>query len=132
MNKNPYAKYKQTAVESASREKILLMLYEGAIKFTKQAIAAAEKKDIAQRGYFIGRVFDIIVELNNTLDHKIGGDISKNLESLYNFLTEQLTKANMTGDPEVLRSVLKILDVLYDGWAKAIEQIKAQNLKETK
>lgn len=132
MNKNPYAKYKQTAVESASREKILLMLYEGAIKFTKLAIVSAEKRDIAQRGYYIGRVFDIIVELNNTLDHKVGGDISKNLESLYNFLTEQLTKANTSGEAETLRSVLKILEVLYDGWVKAVEQVKMQSLKETK
>lgn len=73
MNKNAYQKYKATSVQSASREKILLMLYEGAIKFTKLAIKAAEEKKIADRGMNIGRAFDIIMELNNTLDHKVGG-----------------------------------------------------------
>ncbi|MEK6627331.1 MAG: flagellar export chaperone FliS, partial [Bdellovibrionota bacterium] len=61
-------KYKKTSVLSASREQILLMLYEGAIKFTKLAIQAAEQKKIADRGHNILRAFDIIVELNATLD----------------------------------------------------------------
>jgi flagellar protein FliS len=122
--KNAYQKYKTTSIQSASREKLLLMMYEGAIKFTKLAITAAEQKKIADRGMNIGRVYDIILELNNTLDHKVGGEISKNLEQLYMFLTDQLTKANITGDPQHLRSCLKILETLYDGWAKAIEQLK--------
>ncbi|MCX7979017.1 MAG: flagellar export chaperone FliS, partial [Bdellovibrionaceae bacterium] len=77
---NPYQKYKATAIQSASREKVLLMLYEAAIKFTKLGIKACEEKKIAERGMNIGRAYDIIMELNNTLDHKIGGEIAKNLE----------------------------------------------------
>jgi flagellar protein FliS len=122
--KNAYQKYKTTSIQSASREKLLLMLYEGAIKFTKLAIQAAEEKRIADRGINIGRAYDIVMELNNTLDHKVGGDISKNLEQLYMFMTDQYTKANISGDPAPLRDVLKILETLYDGWGKAIEQIK--------
>jgi flagellar protein FliS len=122
--KNAYQKYKNTSIQSASREKLLLMMYEGAIKFTKLAIQAAEKKDIADRGMNIGRAYDIIMELNNTLDHKVGGDISKNLEQLYMFMTDRLTQANLTGKAEPLRDVLKLLETLYDGWAKAIESIK--------
>lgn len=126
MNK-AYQKYKTTSVQSASREKLLLMLYEGAIRFTKLAIQAAEQKNIAERGMNIGRAYDIILELNNTLDHKVGGEISKNLEQLYMFITEQYTQANITGDPKHLRDALKILDTLYDGWVKAVEQLKKEN-----
>jgi flagellar protein FliS len=121
---NPYQKYKQTAVVSASREKVLLMLYEGAIKFTKLAIQACEQKKIADRGMNIGRAYDIIMELNNTLDHKVGGDISKNLESLYLFMMEQFTKSNISGDPVPLKSNLKMLETLYDGWVQAVEKLK--------
>lgn len=124
MNKNAYQKYKTTSVQSASREKILLMLYEGAIKFTKLAIKAAEEKKIADRGMNIGRSFDIIMELNNTLDHKVGGEVANQLEQLYMFMMEQYTKANITGDPEPLRSNLKLLQTLYDGWVQAVEKIK--------
>lgn len=122
--KNGYQKYKTTSIQSASREKLLLMMYEGAIKFTKLSLQAIEEKKIADRGINIGRAYDIIMELNNTLDHKVGGDISKNLEQLYMFMTEQLTKANLSGDPKPLRDVLKLLETLYDGWAKAVEALK--------
>ncbi len=122
--KTGYQKYKTTSIQSASREKLLLMMYEGAIKFTKLALQAIEEKKIADRGVNIGRAYDIIMELNNTLDHKVGGDISKNLEQLYMFMTEQLTKANLSGDPKPLRDVLKLLETLYDGWAKAVEALK--------
>ncbi len=122
--KNAYQKYKATAVQSASREKLLLMMYEGAIKFTKLAIQAADEKRIADRGINIGRAYDIIMELNNTLDHKVGGDISKNLEQLYMYITELYTKANITGTAEPLREALKLLETLYDGWQKAVEQLK--------
>jgi flagellar protein FliS len=64
------------------------------------------------------------LELNNTLDHKVGGEISMRLEQLYMYITEQYTKANMTGDPEPLKSSLKILENLYEGWKLAIEKIK--------
>ncbi len=122
--KNAYQKYKNTSIQSASREKLLLMLYEGAIRFTKQAIKAAEEKNIAERGINIGRAFDIVMELNNTLDHKVGGEIALHLEQLYMFLMEQFTKANISGSPEPLQASLKILENLYEGWVQAIEKIK--------
>ncbi|HEX7675405.1 MAG TPA: flagellar export chaperone FliS [Bdellovibrio sp.] len=126
MNKNAYQKYKQTSVQSASREKILLMLYEGAIKFTKLAIKAIEEKKIADRGMNIGRAFDIVMELNNTLDHKVGGDIASQLEQLYMFMMEQYTKANISGDAAPLQANLKLLNTLYDGWVQAVEKLKKE------
>ena len=125
--KNAYQKYKTTSVQSASREKLLLMMYEAAIKYTKKGLQAAEEKNIAERGMAIGRVYDIILELNNTLDHKVGGDIARNLEQLYMFMTDELTKANISGDPKHLKTVLKLLETLYDGWVKAVEQLKKEN-----
>lgn len=122
--KNAYQKYKTTAVQSASKEKLLLMLYEGAIRFTKLAIKAMEEKNVAEKGQYIGRTFDIVMELNNTLDHKVGGDIAKNLEQLYMFIMEQLTKANISNTTEPLQASLKVLENLYDGWSQAIEKLK--------
>jgi flagellar secretion chaperone FliS len=124
---NPYQKYKKSSVESASREKILLMLYEGAIKFTKLGIKACEEKKIADRGMNIGRAYDIVMELNNTLDHKVGGEIAVNLERLYMFIMDEYTKANITGKPEHLRSALKVLENLYQGWVAAVEKIKKES-----
>lgn len=122
--KNAHQKYKTNSVQTASREKILLMLYEGAIKFTKLAMKGLEEKKIADKGYYIGRAYDIVMELNNTLDHKVGGDISKNLESLYVFMMDQYTKANFKNEIAPLQENLKILENLYEGWQGAIEKIK--------
>jgi flagellar protein FliS len=124
--KNAYQKYKTTSIQSASREKLLLMMYEGAIKFIRKAIVACEQKDIAERGLNIGKAFDIINELNNTLDHKVGGEVAKNLEQLYMFITDQLVQANIKGDKKPLEDALKVLEILFDGWKQAVEKLKSQ------
>lgn len=124
--KSGYQQYKKTSVESASREKLLLMMYEGAIKYVKRAQLAVEKKDIAGRGENIGRAFDIITELNNTLNHEIGGELASNLEQLYMFVTDQLTQANIQGKREHLDNALKVLTTLYEGWLQAVERLKKE------
>lgn len=128
MSKNHYQKYKKTSVESASREKLLLMMYEGAIKYIKKALLAIENNNIAERGMNIGFAYDVIMELNNTLNHEVGGEVAQNLEQLYLFMTDQLIKANIKADKEKLESVLKILETLYGGWVQAIEKIKKENI----
>ncbi|MCC6278625.1 MAG: flagellar export chaperone FliS [Oligoflexia bacterium] len=126
-----FQKYKQTSVTSASREKLLLMLYEGAIKFIKKAVIACETKDIAGRGYNIGKAYDIIMELNNTLNFEVGGELARNLERLYTFMTDELTKANATGQVQHLHTVLKLIETLNDGWVQAIEGLKKNKTEAT-
>ncbi len=124
--KSGYQQYKKTSVESASREKLLLLMYEGAIKYIKRAQVAIEKGDRAARGENIGRAFDIIIELNNTLNHEVGGELASNLEQLYMFVTDQLTQANVHGKMEFLDQALKIITTLYEGWMQAVEKIKKE------
>ena len=126
MAANPYQKYKQTSITSAPREQILLMLYEGAIKFTKLAIQAAEQKKIAERGQNLMRAYDIIMELQVSLDHKVGGDIARQLDQLYTYVLDQYTKANITGDVDALKNGLKVIENLYDGWKVAVEKFKKE------
>lgn len=121
---NPYNKYKKTAIESASKEKLLLLMYEGAIRFVRKAMVAIDENNIADRGLYIGKAFDVIMELNNTLDHEVGGEIAQNLEGLYMFMTDRLTQANIHSNKKDLEEVLKLLTTLYEGWKQAIEQIK--------
>lgn len=125
-------KYKAASVQSASREKILLMLYEGAIKFTKRAMLAIDKGDIAERGTNIGRAYDIVLELANTLNHEVGGELSAQLEQLYMFVTDQFTQANISGDKQNLENALKILNTLYEGWVQAVENLKKEQNEKLK
>lgn len=96
----------------------------------KLAVIAIDKKDIAGRGMNIGRAFDIVNELNNTLNHEVGGEIAKNLEQLYMFISEQLTKANATGQKKPLEDALKIMETLYSGWVEALEKIKREEVNK--
>lgn len=121
---NGYSKYKKTAVESASREKLLLMLYEACLKNMKKAVAAIEAKNIKERGECIGKAYDIVMELVNTLDREVGGALATDLERLYIYVNEELTRANISGDRKHIDNALKVMETLYDGWVQAVEIVK--------
>lgn len=116
--------YKKTSVQTASKEQILLMLYQAAIKNCKKSIEAIENKDLANKGLYIGKLQDIVIELNNSLDFEIGGDVARELSSLYDYMLYSSTQANIKIDKEPLEGVLNVLNTLYDGWANAIRSLK--------
>jgi flagellar secretion chaperone FliS len=119
--------YKKTSVETASKEQILLMLYQAAIKNCKKAIEAIEQKNIAKKGEYIGKMQDIVVELSNSLDFEVGGEVAKELASLYDYVLYSSTQANIKIDKSHLEGCLRVLNTLYDGWTEAIKSLKSQN-----
>jgi flagellar protein FliS len=118
--------YKKTSVETASKEQILLMLYQAAIKNCKKGIEAIEQKNLAKKGEYIGKMQDIIVELSNSLDFEVGGDVAKELASLYDYILYSSTQANIKIEKSHLEGCLKVLNTLYDGWTEAIKNLKTQ------
>ncbi|OFZ27162.1 MAG: flagellar export chaperone FliS [Bdellovibrionales bacterium RIFOXYB1_FULL_37_110] len=122
--KQGFGAYKKTSIQTSSKEQILLMLYQAAIKNCKKAIESIELRDIAKKGEYVGKMQDIIIELNNSLDHKIGGDIAKELSSLYDYVLFASTQANIKIDKKPLESCLNVLTTLYDGWKEAIKTLK--------
>ena len=114
--RNPYQAYQKTQVTTAKPEKILLMLYEGAIKFVKIANVRMRAKDIAGKGTYISKAMAIISELMNTLDHEVGGALAQDLENLYMFMMDKLMEANLHNRPEDLETVEKLLVTLYSAW----------------
>jgi flagellar protein FliS len=118
---NPYKQYQKTQVVTASREKILLMLYEGAIRFTKQARVAMNDKKVAEKGKAISKATAILSELMATLDFKIGGQLAQDLENLYIFMIDKLIEANVHNKVECLDEVEKLLNTLYTAWKDVIE-----------
>jgi flagellar protein FliS len=116
--------YRQTAVTTASREQVLIMLYEGAIKHLKKASESCQNKDLAAKGVAVGKAHDIINELSNSLDFNVGGEIAKNLERLYGFAIDQIIQGNLNNDPEKFDAARKVLENLLEGWKGAIQQLK--------
>lgn len=116
-----FNQYQNTQVTTASPEKILLMLYDGAINFTRIAREKMEQGDVAEKARFIGKGLAIVTELMNTLNHEVGGEISKRLEQLYIYIIDEYTAANINNSVKSLDNVLKILTSLRETWAEAIE-----------
>jgi flagellar protein FliS len=126
-----FNQYKTLKVKTASRGELLILLYESAIQNVKKAIVAIEKKDILEKAKCIGKAHDIINELLNTLDFEIGGTIALELEKLYNFMVEQLMKANLENNQEPLVAITSVLENLLSGWKVAVAQFGKENQEHT-
>lgn len=113
------AAYKENSISTQSRGKIVVMLYDGAIKALRQAISAIDNNDFAAKGKHIMKAQAIISELDASLDMDAGGEIAKNLRSLYNFMWRHLNTASIKKDTQKIREVIKCLEDLNEGW-KAI------------
>ena len=119
---NPYMnQYQHNQVMTASQEQILLMLYDGAIKFCRQAIAASEAGNVGEKLGRIAKTFAIITEFSNSLNHEIGGEIAADLDGLYHFMLRELGKARKDTSGDSLRSVEKLLVDLRLTWGEAVE-----------
>lgn len=108
--------YRENAVSTQNRGRLVVMLYDGAIKFMKLAVKELEANNFEAKGRYIGRAQDIIDELNAVLDMDAGGEIATNLRNLYNFMYRQLSEANTKRDPKMIREVIAIMEELNQGW----------------
>lgn len=119
--------YQQNQILTASPEQILVMLYDAAIRFTRQAMNGIESGDRVQKLNGVSRAMAIITEFANTLDHSIGGEIAANLDALYAFMNNELTKANLNNDIEKLKVVETLFLDLRGTWVEAIEVARKEN-----
>ncbi len=124
--KNPHATYQAVQVTTTDRGRLLLMMYEGAIKFLKQAKAGLEANDIAKFCRFLSKGQAIIAELMNTLDFEKGGTIARDLDRLYDFMLFYLTEANLYRDAERIAKVIALIDTIYSAYKEIIEGAKSE------
>ena len=108
--------YQQAAIGTQSRGRLIVLLYDGAIKFLKLAIKELEAGNYAAKGQYLSRAQDIINELNAVLDMEGGGEISQNLRRLYAFMNRRLFQANAKKDPQMIREVITLMEELNRSW----------------
>ena len=128
MNSYTTNQYQNNQVLTASPEQILLMLYDGAIRFTRQAIKGMAEGNMAVAHHGIKKSLAIITEFTNSLNHEIGGEIAENLDALYSFMIRELTLGNLHKDAEKLRVVERLLVDLRGTWGEAVELNKKQTM----
>lgn len=108
--------YQQTTISTQNKGRLIIMLYDGAIRFLRQAIRDLEVNDYAAKGRNISKAQDVILELNTVLDMEAGGEIAQNLRSLYNFMLRHLSQANLKCDTQMVREVVSLLEDLNQSW----------------
>jgi len=113
---NGFKVYQENFITTQSRGRLIVLLYDGAIKFLRQAIEEIQREGWTAKGRSIARAQDILFELNTVLDMERGGEIAHNLRALYNFMMRHLTQANLQKDPERIREVISLLEELNQGW----------------
>jgi flagellar protein FliS len=116
---NPYDQYKRIQVETASQGRLILMLYNGALKNLRSAQVCINNKDINNSHHLLMKTQNIIKELNYTLDMN-AGDIAANLRKLYLYMLELLVKANVTKDNKKIEEVIDLLSTLKEAWDAVI------------
>lgn len=114
---NPYQRYKQTCIETASPIQLVVMLYDGALRFIHLACQEITDRNFTSANEHLKRTQDIINELTVTLNPD-AGELSVNLGRLYEFINYRLLQANIKKDPEMLKEVVQILTTLRSAWAE--------------
>src|SRR5262245_49084093 len=109
--------YRQTEVQSRTPLELVVMLYDGALRFTNEARTAMVERDIARRGRAVSRAMAIVAELQNSLDMDAGGDIAVSLDKLYTFVNDRLIEASAKQDIRPLDEAIKVLTTLREGWS---------------
>jgi flagellar protein FliS len=124
---NPYQQYRATKVETAGSVDLVVMLYQGAVKFIRLSLEALERADPKAAHANLVRAQDIIVELLGSLNREAGGQIAVQLASVYDYCFRQLVLANVKKDPAPAREVLGIIRDLGTAWQQiAVQQRQAQ------
>lgn len=116
---NPYAKYNNSKVLTASPAELTLMLYDGAIKFCNIAIMGIEQNDINKAHTNIVKVQKIVEEFRATLDHKY--PVAEDFDRVYVYLLKRLLEANIKKDAEILEEVNSHLRSMRDNWKEVMQ-----------
>lgn len=121
---NAYNIYKNNSVNFASKEQLLLMLLDGTVKFSKMARQAILDKDIPKAHENLVKTQNIYYELMATLDVQNGGDWTKRIMSLYDYIVRRLTDANLKKDVKIMDEVIPLIEEIRNMWNEAYKLSK--------
>ena len=126
MNRSGYKQhnqYNQVQIKTANKGKLIVMLYQGAIRFMNRALLLIEKKDMEGKGNSLIRAQDIILELLYSLDQSLldqGDELALNLQRLYLYSYRRLVHANVHMDTEAIDEVIKLMQNLLQAWEQVV------------
>ena len=112
------ARYREMEIKTATPEMVIVKLYEGALRFLRQARDCQESGQVAGRATALAKALAIVNELQQSLNLEQGGEIAKNLDSLYFYVTDRLLEANVRGTVQPLDEASSVLTTLNEAWVE--------------
>jgi len=122
--------YKAAAVSTVDQRRLIVMLYDGAIKFLTIATDKMEKGDAYEAHRNMIRGKSIIAELLASLNMEAGGEIARNLQRLYTYMFNELIEANLNRDIDRVNQVVELLKDLREGWHGIRQESQARTPKQ--
>jgi flagellar protein FliS len=110
--------YHQTQVQSQSPLELVVMLYDGGLRFLRQTKDAIARRDLVAKRDAMSRAGAIVAELQNSLNMEAGGEVAGRLDALYDYITGRLTEANIHNTTEPIDDAIRVMSTLRDGWAQ--------------
>ncbi|NFG23416.1 flagellar export chaperone FliS [Clostridium botulinum] len=123
MYSNGYTAYKTNSVNYASKDQLLLMLVDGAVKFAKIAKQAINDKNVKKAHENITKTEDIFTELRASLDTS-AGEWAQNMFDVYGFINDKLFEANLKKDEKIMNEVIPLIEEIRDIWHEADKRSK--------
>ena len=117
-----YRAYHQTSVQTSDQLTLIVMLYDGMLRYLRKAHTCIEAQDIEGTHNYLMRSKDIVNELRSTLHVEKAGEVGGNLRDLYLYMFRRILEANLNKDPQPVQDVIRIAETLRQGWL----QIKSQ------
>lgn len=113
--------YQRIQVTTMDRGQLLLLVFDGGLRFLSLAEKALREDRLAEFGHWLGRGQAIVAELLHTLDHQRGGEIAVNLDRLYRFMLDHLVDANLKRSPDHVATVRQILETIASGYREILK-----------
>lgn len=130
MRQDSYSQYQQSSILTASPAKLLLMAYDGAIRFCRIASEKMKENKLDEQSININKAMAIVFELINTLREDVNPQLVTRLKSIYMYMIEKLAHANLYNDQEALDEVIRHLTNLRGTWAEAERIIQQDNQQQ--
>ena len=108
--------YRRTEVQSRTPLELVVMLYDGALRFAVQARDAILQRDLHARREATSRLLAIVAELQNTLDLEQGGEVAATLDDPYGYMSRRVLEATAANDHAPIDEVRRLLETLREGW----------------
>jgi len=123
-NPNPWQSYRQAATKTATPGQLVLMLFDGALRFLDRALIGFDLDDPLESNLAINnnilKAQEILRELNMSLNMEKGGELANTMRRLYNYYDLQLSQSNLQKDPSGVELVIRLLSVIRGAWAEML------------